>query len=176
MSIIKKIKNLIGQQEEQPPSYQQCKIDLGKFSYDNFSLGEKFPEDHYLFQYLSKAECYISDKDGFEIGIKEGKFDYLFLTIEQYKENLYLNENQLFINKDSSPEDITYNFGSPYWIDEDDKEIILFYEYKEGKFELQFEFSNKENLSYITLMQNGILSEESNRKSYRINKEWPPKG
>lgn len=65
-------------------------------------------------------------------------------------------------------------FGEPYWVDSSDGETIQFYIYDQGNLELQFEYTNKVNLSFITLSYQGVLFSPEQRKSYEVNKPWPP--
>jgi hypothetical protein len=51
--------------------------------------------------------------------------------------------------------------------------VILFYEYRAGAVELQFEFLDGKTLGFITLSSNGVLSEADQRKAYGVTQPWP---
>ena len=72
-----------------------------------------------------------------------------------------------------SENDILEEFGIPYWIDRDE-ETILFYEYRAGNMEVQFEISEEGKLEFIILSVDGVLSSAEQRKAYGVDKDWPP--
>ena len=61
--------------------------------------------------------------------------------------------------------------GEPYWRDEDDSEVILFYE-RRG-FEIQMEYQIAGNLKCILVCQ-PLMADPEQRESYGVTKPWPP--
>jgi hypothetical protein len=53
-------------------------------------------------------------------------------------------------------------------------EAILFYEYRQGNVELQFEFWDGKRLSHLNLALDGALSVEEQRAAYGVARSWPP--
>ncbi|MBF0227769.1 MAG: hypothetical protein HQK76_20160 [Desulfobacterales bacterium] len=150
------------------------KIDLEVFSINNSILNKAISSSESFFIYFNINEVLDIPEDGIEIGLKDNLLDYVYINLESFKGEFCLNGDKLILNVKNSPQDIIDVFGEPYWTDRSDDEIILFYEYKKGFIELQFEFSDSIQLSYITLMCNGILSTQDQREAYNVSKQWPP--
>lgn len=150
------------------------KVDLELFTVDNSILNQPVSSADSFYNYFDNHDVLNSPKYGIEIGAKEGRLDYVFITLTFFKGDILLGGSPLKLTKENSPDDIERVFGEPYWIDTLDDEIIMFYEYRKGSVELQFEFSDSRHLSHITLMMNGILSKEKQREAYKVTKAWPP--
>jgi hypothetical protein len=151
-------------------------IDLKLFAIDNSILNEPVSPMDSFYTFFKKHDILNLPKCGIEIGIREDRLDYVFITISLFKGCFLFNGTELKITEDNTPDDIKKIFGEPYWIDALDNEVILFYEYEDGSIELQFEFSDSMHLSHITFMMNGVLSDKKQRESYKITKQWPPDG
>lgn len=63
-------------------------------------------------------------------------------------------------------------FGEPYWRDVDGKECLLFYEF--GSIEWQVEFALTGGLRVLTVVTPPLLSDEEQRRRFRVDKPWPP--
>lgn len=70
--------------------------------------------------------------------------------------------------------DFVRTFGEPYWRDTDTDETILFYEFNE--IEWQVEFTADRNLRLILVLTPPMLADEEQRRQYKIDKPWPPSG
>ncbi|MEN8772978.1 MAG: hypothetical protein ABF382_05465 [Akkermansiaceae bacterium] len=150
-------------------------VDLNKFIVGSTPIGKEPWDGDSFAKHLEKNTTLKSDQYGYELGVKDGKLDYAFLTLENFN-GLFLFEDQsTSISSATSKEEIISIFGEPYWTDLDDGEIILFYEYQEGTIELQFEFPTGEQLEFITLTKDGVLSKQEQRESYGVTRPWPPK-
>jgi len=64
-------------------------------------------------------------------------------------------------------------FGEPYWRDQDDMEVILFYEFR-GDIEWQVEFTLDDSLKEIIVTTPPMLSNPEQRAAYAVTKPWPP--
>ena len=134
-----------------PSPNRQYSIDLIQFRCNETTLGEApKPNEHYKDSFDFEG-VFRDDPKGIEIGLKDGTLDYVYLDLRKYPGDLTAENQKLSIGTDSTVEDIIKLFGEPYWKDEDEKEIILFYE-DAGRVELQFEFPQKTKLGIITLM------------------------
>lgn len=60
----------------------------------------------------------------------------------------------------------------PQWRDQDDEEIIYFYEFPTH--ELQIEQSLDESIQRIFVTKQAVMADAENRKAYGVNKSWPP--
>jgi hypothetical protein len=150
------------------------KVDLGTFVCGPAKLGDALNKIEPFAQYLKDYETMNDESSGMEIDIKKGKLDSVFITMAKSSAIFLKSGTPISITNRTTVADIKSIFGSPYWVDEDEGEVILFYEYDNGEVELQFEFPKRLPLGFITLMKNGILSNEDQRKSYRVTKTWPP--
>ncbi len=63
-------------------------------------------------------------------------------------------------------------FGNPYWRDTDDTEQLLFYEF--GDIEWQVEFGRDGRLGALIIMTPPLMSDPGQRASYGVDKAWPP--
>lgn len=86
-------------------------------------------------------------------------------TVHYQGENLALGQltKKFFIEK----------FGPPFWKDEDDKEILLFYEYPNQ--EWQVEFALDGTLNRIIVTNKPLMADECQRRAYGVTKPWPPR-
>jgi hypothetical protein len=64
-----------------------------------------------------------------------------------------------------------HDFGSPYWRNEDGEEVILFYEFQ--NLEWQVEFSVEGALIRIVVTANPIMADERQREAYGVTEPWP---
>ena len=80
-------------------------------------------------------------------------------------ENLDLRQltEELFLRK----------FGPPFWKDADDEETILFYEFPNR--EWQVEFALDGTLNRIVVTSKPLMADERQREAYGVNKPWPPR-
>jgi hypothetical protein len=65
-------------------------------------------------------------------------------------------------------------YGESYWIDRDEDETILFYEFV--SLEWQVEFDTASRFKCITVTAEPVLAREEQRLAYQVTKQWPPPG
>lgn len=63
-------------------------------------------------------------------------------------------------------------FGSPYWCDDSDDEILLFYEFRESEWQVEFELNRSFNRISVTSLP--IMAKADQRDAYGVTKPWPP--
>ncbi len=149
-------------------------IDLGRFTVGNTPLGQTpWPGDFFA-NPLKKSDSLENKALGYHLQSKNNRLESAFLTIQDFKGTILNNSSATPLSIHTTISDIQSIFGDPYWTDEEDEEVILFYEYQNGTIELQFEFPDSQHLSYITLGINGVLSNQEQRDAYGITKPWPP--
>lgn len=66
----------------------------------------------------------------------------------------------------------TEQFGDPYWLDRDEKESLLFYEFPGREWQVEFALAESFNCLWVTTVIS--MADESGRKDYGVTKEWPP--
>jgi hypothetical protein len=67
----------------------------------------------------------------------------------------------------------TKAFGSPFWRDTDQDEIILFYEFPNREWQVEFALDGTFNRIVVT--GKPLLADEQQRNAYGVNKPWPPR-
>jgi len=67
---------------------------------------------------------------------------------------------------------VTALLGQAWWRDEDEDEVLLFYEHP--SFELQCEFEGKRELTAVVLATDALMALEVQRQRYGVDKPWPP--
>jgi len=149
-------------------------IDLTTFQVGDTKLGERPSEMDFFAKALQKSDVFEKPTRGIELAAKDGFLDYAFLTIDNFDGQFMVGGTPVGISQDSTETTIRDRLGEPYWIDRSDGEIIMFYEYSEGSIELQFEFPDSRSLGFVTLSRDGVLSCKEQRKSYGMDKPWPP--
>jgi hypothetical protein len=166
---------LFGSKALAPPTIVPLPIDLGAFKCGLTLLGSQPGSTEPYADHFDSNGTANFDASGIELGIKDGVLDYAFITMANFSGKFLKNGSVISISTQSTPEEIVLQFGEPYWTDnKDDDETILFYEYQNGRIELQFEFPGKRELGFITLSRNGVLSQADQRKAYGVAKNWPP--
>ena len=155
-------------------SDSRLSVDLTKFIIGSTPLGKEPWDGDSFAKHLEKEVTLKSEQYGYELGVKNGKLDYAFFTVKDFKGTFLVKDKSLLLSSTTDREEIISIFGEPYWTDFDDSEIILFYEFQESATELQFEFPDGKHLEFITLMKDGVLSKQEQRESYGVTKPWPP--
>ena len=77
---------------------------------------------------------------------------------------------RLDLSEETTERELIAFFGSPYRRDQDEDEVILFYEF--GEYEWQIEMSLKDRLSVFAIAP-PILGDPQQRAAYGVTKPWP---
>lgn len=167
------LSTLFSKKPAMPEVPLSLQIDLGSFKYGRTALGAHPDASEPYAAYFGSDDIARLDNSGIELGTKQGALDYAFITLANFTGSFARNGSKLSISTQTTPDAIISMFGEPYWTDTTDEEMILFYEFQNGSVELQFEFPDRRQLGFVTLMRNGILSVPDQRKAYGVTKEWP---
>ena len=62
--------------------------------------------------------------------------------------------------------------GDYYWIDEDEDESIVFYEFPEREWQLEFDLDGA--LKRLIVTNRPVMADAFQRESYEVTKPWPP--
>jgi hypothetical protein len=81
-------------------------------------------------------------------------------------------DGEVRLNPTTTVEEVLARLGEPYWRNEDEDEVILFYE--DDPVETQFEFPDKKHLGFITILMPPLLADPIQHKAYGVTKPWPP--
>jgi hypothetical protein len=166
---------LFGSKPAALPAELSLPVDLATFTCGRTVLGERPKPDEPYAKHFDRNGVANCEKSGVELGTENGVLDYAFITVRNFKGTLLKSGDEISLSPKTTIDEILPLFGEPYWKSTDDGETILFYEFKEGRIELQFEFPDKRHLGFITLVRDGVLSKADQRKAYGVKKDWPPK-
>lgn len=83
-----------------------------------------------------------------------------------------LDGREVTLSPKTTENDFVKIFGAPYWRDLDSDEVILFYEF--GQTEWQVEFTKDRTLRLVLVLSPPMLEDEEQRKTYKIDRPWPP--
>jgi len=75
------------------------------------------------------------------------------------------------LSKASSELDVLALFGQPYWRDQDEDEILLFFEFPTGEWQLEFDLDA--TLKHLRIGFS-MLADAEQRAAYGVTKPWPP--
>ena len=77
----------------------------------------------------------------------------------------------LRLSNRSSESDVQALFGQPYWRDQDEDEIILFYEFPGVEWQIEFDLVGA--LKHLRVGR-PLLADAEQRAAYGVTKHWPP--
>ncbi len=63
-------------------------------------------------------------------------------------------------------------FGTPFWRDEDDSEILLFYEFTQSEWQVEFELDG--SYKGVSVTSDPLMANADQRNAYGVTKPWPP--
>jgi hypothetical protein len=75
------------------------------------------------------------------------------------------------LTRETREAEILSLFGKPYWRDQDDDEIILFYEFPEREWQVEFDLNG--TLKYLSVGAQ-LMADEGQREEYKVTAPWPP--
>lgn len=125
---------------------------FGSLCYFDLGVGVDHAEDGTLAGYM----IVLNDEDN---------------QFQPYQGTVLWKHNPLDINR-LTREDLPRVLGDWYWMDEDDDEFIAFYEY--STYEMQIEIDLSGVIKRIILTNRPLLANPEQRKSYDVDKPWPP--
>jgi hypothetical protein len=119
---------------------------------------------------------------GFEFAEHEGRaVFYGFTFLDEYGDGFNSFQGRcMWAGRDlnfcasTRESEIIAALGQPYWRDEDDNEIILFYEFPSKSIEWQFELSKDGTLQFLLMTTPPLLAESRVREAFGVTKPWPP--
>jgi hypothetical protein len=136
------------------------------------------PEDSRMLR--EQRYCYFSR--GIEIGEESGKvadfavfwIDYLGRGFKPFKGLVTHRGRTVTLYSRTTEKDFVDLFGYPYWRDQDQEEIILFYEFQ-GDIEWQVEFTLEGMLKAIRVVWPALMADAAQRELYSVDLPWPPR-
>lgn len=124
--------------------------------------------------------CYYSK--GIEIGEDEGAVadfavfwsDYLQAGFQPFNGRVTYRGKTVSLDSRTTEREFREMFSIPYWRDQDQDEIILFYEFRDG-IEWQVEFTLAESLKAMRVVSPALMADARQREMYGVSAPWPPR-
>ena len=111
---------------------------------------------------------------GFRAGVITSFAAYVAVSPEegmgQFTGWFTYRDRRLALSEETTESKLVATFGPPYWRDQDEDEVILFYEFRE--YEWQVEMSLKDRLKVFVISE-PILADQKQRAAYGVSKPWP---
>lgn len=162
----------------------RIELDFGCHALCGVKIGDPFP----WLEKLGPAEdpraarrgrfCYHSK--GVEVEMKNGVVTSYLLVWASPVDSHYrpfagvclYRGRDLRLSARTNEREIFEHFGSPYWRDQDQDEILLFYEFED--IEWQIELALDGSLKAGLCVTPPLLADPEQRAAYRVTKPWPP--
>ncbi|MBI3098460.1 MAG: hypothetical protein HYY93_09505 [Planctomycetes bacterium] len=117
---------------------------------------------------------------GVEVEVGEGRVRSIRLVwVDEFEEGFNpfpgacrLNGQTIPLGAGTREEEVLALFGEPWWHDEDEDEVILFYEFSHIEWEI--ELRREGTLKSILVLTPPLLADEAQRKAYGVTRAWPP--
>ncbi|MFC1680609.1 hypothetical protein ACFL1S_02295 [Pseudomonadota bacterium] len=154
-------------------SYSTLVVDLTQYRCGHSQLGYPPSEADFFARSLNEKEIFEDTTHGFEVGVQDGKLNYILIALEKYPGIFKQRGKVVELNTTTTIDDVQKRFGEPYWLDDDTDEILFFYE--DGGVEMQFEFPGKKSLGFITILLDPLMADPEQREAYGVTKPWPPR-
>jgi hypothetical protein len=124
--------------------------------------------------------CYYSK--GLEVGEENGAVvdfavfwdDYYGSGFQSFKGLVTYRGKTVQLGPETSESAFRELFADPYWRDQDQDEIILFYEF-EGDIEWQVEFTLEAKLKAMRVVWPALMADAKQREVYGVSVPWPPR-
>jgi hypothetical protein len=173
----------------QPEPGFEIHLDLERHSLCRCRIGDPIewlsglgpPED--FAELKEQRYCYYSYYSrGFEVGEEDGKMadfavfwlDYLQAGFQPFNGSVTYRGKTVPLGTRTTEREFTTLFGHPYCRDQDQDEIILFYEYRED-IEWQVEFTPEGGLKAMRVVWPALMAEADQRERCGVSVPWPPR-
>ena len=169
----------------QPGFGQSLTFDLNAGSINNIGFGQRLEalsflgpaEDrrsfrHGEFCWHSLGVCIECDGDdhaitGFHIVFRDpDKEKYQSFT------GRILSDGHAIDLSELTPPEFTEQFGECFWLDRDENESIMFYEFTDC--EWQVEFDHASSLKRLFMTTRPLMAEDEVRETFDVTRAWPP--
>jgi hypothetical protein len=147
-------------------------VDLSRFRCGRTALGEILSGVDVYQQALEDDDVLEDEPNGVELGTAKARLDYVYIDIRHFPGRFLAGGNEVAIGLDTSEAEVCSLLGEPWWRDEDEDEILLFYEDARG--ELQVELTKEGTLRQINLLHQPLMADPEQRAAYGVTKPWPP--
>jgi len=154
--------------------WQAVVVDLVRGTCDSTTLGEPPRPIDFFSEHLHRGDTFRDERHGLELGVREGRLDSIAVDIERFPGRLEIGGRKIDIASLVSEPALLALLGDPWWRDEDEDEVILFYE--DGRGERQFELSKDGVLKFVTMLRTPLMADPEQRRAYGVTRPWPAEG
>ena len=153
------------------PPLKDLHVDVLLHSCANMRVGRQVPSKEGFATLADEAGVVKDDHQGFEACFHEGMLESVFIDLAKFPGVICRDDERLESITSMTEAELLAVLGEPYHRDEDDDEVILFYE--DGTVETQFEFPGRARLRYITISATPLLADPLQRAQYGCVNPWP---
>jgi hypothetical protein len=164
---------------------RELHFDFDKNALCNVAIGDRMERLRFLGPVEDPPEArqdhLVYRSKGFYVDLEDGRIASYLLTWNDpschtthptFTGKCLLHGQEIALSWETSEQQVIDSLGEPYWRDEDEDEVILFYEH--DQIEWQVEFEKGCGLRAITVVSPPMLADKQQREAYRITKPWPP--
>lgn len=158
-------------------------VELDRHAFCGVAAGEPF--DGLSFLGRSRIHPHIHTwheypHEGLRVDVKEGAVESFIFTLTRDEDDdltpyaglLRYRGSALALHRIATHEGVVSTFGEPWWREDDEEDVTLFYEFG-GKFEWRFEGASDGRMC-LMFVGRPILADPWERESYGVTKPWPP--
>lgn len=158
--------------------------DLDRFALGGVGLGE----DIERLSFLGRSESRFFDypSKGLQLDVDEGRFTgftlalrrdvylgaYLRGRVQAFAGRICMNGRSYASHQFRGERDFLENWGDPYWRDQDDEEILLFFEFP--KREITVELTLRDEPQVLIVTTQPMMADAEQREQYGVTARWPP--
>jgi len=165
--------------------YADLLADLDRFTLSGVALGDEIEGLSFLgpsatgaFDYPHKGLRFDVDDtrlEGFMLALREGvelgPGTSGATRTQAFAGRIRIRKRDFLPHELNTEKDFRSTWGDPYWRDEDEDEILLFYEFPVC--EVQVELSLEGNAQILIVATPPLLSDPDQRARYGVTKPWP---
>lgn len=157
------------------------RLALNGTGFDDEVTGLEFlgPSDSRGFDYPSKGvQLEVGDGllEGLVLALRDGA--YLGRSDESrvraFAGRIRMNGRDLAPQDLRAESDFSAAWGEPYWRDEDEDEILLFFELDRGEVQVELSLAGVPQVLVVT--PDRLMADPEQRRQYGVTKPWPPEG
>jgi hypothetical protein len=156
---------------------------------DRFELGGVgFGDPYSRLSFLGPSESPFLDyhRKGLQVDVVDDRLDGFTLAlganaflgasssrpVRPFVGSLRIGGRELRVEELRSEGDLVALWGTPYWRDEDEDEILLFFEFPDG--EIQVELSREGRPRVLVATPDPLMADPEQRRAYGVETPWPP--
>jgi len=161
--------------------------DLERFELNGVGFGEDVeglsflgPSESKWFDYPRKGLQLDADSKGRLEGLVLALRDGVYLgrvepeRVQRFTGRIRMNGREWEPAELRDESDFVAAWGEPYWRDEDEEEVILFFEFDQGEVQVELTLEGVPQILIVT--PNPLMADSTQRESYGVTKSWPPSG